>query len=186
MAWTTIQRPGYLGKKRDELSSCWNKQFGEGNWRIVWEFGKLTIQRPEALQVYEDGYYEFLKSNPETLDWLVKRASNVYDTAPTNIQAGVSYNVQETANNHLHDVAIRRAVFRLGKWFEGTELLEVRSKAEGWRLSPCMVPFHLPELISTESIMDYGNKGFWWDKKGVPNSVEAFYQRNKLLQAYLE
>ena len=53
---------------------------------------------------------------------------------------------------------------------------------EGERLGPYMIPFHLPTLISKEDIKDYGNKGLWWDEIGVQDSVEAFYQRNKVLQ----
>ena len=50
-----------------------------------------------------------------------------------------------------------------------------------------MIPFHIPELISKEPIKDYGQKGyFWWETRGIPNSVEAFYQRNKLLQEKVE
>lgn len=112
MEWKTIDRPGYFGKKRDELVRGWNSQFGECSWRIAWQWGNQFIEKPEALQIYEDGYYEFLKSNPDVLDWLVKTASDVYDTAPTNVKAGFSYKHQETQNNHLHDVAIRRAVLR--------------------------------------------------------------------------
>lgn len=134
--------------------------------------------------MYEDGYYEFLKSDSDILDWLITEASDVYDTAQTNVQAGLSYDFQETPNNHLHDVAIRRALLRTGNWFAGDKLLEVRNpKKEGWKLSPCMVPFHLPELISKEPIKDYRQKTyFWWEKHGIPNSIETFYQRNKLLQ----
>jgi len=188
MTWQTIERPGYFGDKRDELHSEWDKKFGKDNWKIAWQWGGLVLDRSEALQMYEDGYYEFLKSNSEVLDWLVTTASDIYDTAPTNVKAGFSYDVQETKNNHLHDVAIRRALLRTGNWFAGNSLLEIRSTdKEGWKLSPCMVPFHLPELISKEPIKDYRQKGyFWWERRGVPNSIEGFYQRNKLLQARVE
>lgn len=184
MDWKTIERPGYFGDKRNELHTKWNNEFGKDNWKLVWQWGALVLERPEALQVYEDGYYEFLKSNPETLDWLVTTASDVYDTAPSNVAAKFDYTIQETPNNHLHDIAIRRALMRTGNWFKGNTLLEVRSKKEGWKLSPCMITFHHPELISKEPIKDYREKGyFWWEKRGVQNSIEAFYQRNKLLQA---
>lgn len=188
MVWITVERPGYFGDKRDELQARWNDQFGAGNWRLAWQWGELALGKSEALQIYEDGYYEFLKSDSEVLDWLITTASDVYDTSPTNIQARFDYNVQETQNNHLHDIAIRRALLRTGNWFAGDKLLEIRNpEKEGWRLAPCMVPFHLPELISTEPIKDYRKKGyFWWEKRGVPNSIEAFYQRNKLLQRKAE
>jgi len=187
--WKTIKRPGYFGKKRDDIFSLWNKEYGEGNWRLAWQWGDLVIERKEALQIYEDAYYEFLRSDPGILSWLVNTASDVYDTAPTNVQARFSYEMQETPNNHIHDVAIRRAVLRLGKWFQGSSLIQVRSTSEeSWKLSPCMVSFHHPELILPEEnfllgkLEDYPGKGSWWREKGIEKSVEEFYQHNKLLQ----
>ncbi|MBS3090947.1 hypothetical protein J4217_00685 [Candidatus Pacearchaeota archaeon] len=122
-------------------------------------------------------------------EWLVSNFSDVYDTAPSNVQARFSYDVQETPNNHIHDVAIRKAVLRNGRWFFGKRLLEVRSvNAEGWILSPCNIPFHLPDLIYKGQTKYKGEKRDfltnppWWIKKGVRNSIEEFYQQNKVLQ----
>ncbi len=183
MSWKTINRPGYFGKKRDELYAAWNANFGEGNWRIAWQWGSLVLDKPEALQIYEDGYYEFLKTNPQILEWLIETASDVYDTAPTNIKARFSYDIQETPNNHLHDVAVRRAVFRNGVWFYGEHLVQIRGEGtEGELLSPHLVPFHKPQMILDGEIGDPGNKGFWWRELGVEKSVEEFYQHNKVLQ----
>ncbi len=180
MRWTTIARPGYLGKKRDELYRQWNTQFGEGNWRLAYIWGSLVLSKPEGIQLYEDGYYEFLKANSDTLEWLVSTASDVYDTAPTNVQAGFSYDNQETPNNHIHDVSIRRAVMRLGRWFQGDHLVHVRwTGSEGFRVNPGIVPFHRPDMIVPGDIQDHGGKGIWWNS----NTIEDFYQRNKILQA---
>ena len=179
MSWKTIERPGYFAKKREELHDRWINKWGIDNWRIAYEWGDLVIPRREAIQVYEDGYYEFFKTNPETLEWLVNTALDIYDTAPSNVEARFSYNKQETPNNHVHDVAVRRAVMRLGKWFKGDHLMHVRGeKTEGAVISPGVVPFHLPDMIVKAEVKDYGGKGFWWE----PNSVEDFYQRNKVLQ----
>jgi len=183
--WKTIERPGYFGKKRDELCRGFDSKFGKNNWRIVYEWGPLIIPRSEAIQLYEDGYYEFLKENPKTLDWLLSTASDVYDTAPSNVEAGFSYYKQETPNNHIHDVAIRRSVMRLGKWFKGDHLMHVRgpgTEGEKLRLSPYLVPFHLPDMIYEGEIKDYSGKGFWWRELGIEKSVEEFYQQNKILQ----
>lgn len=179
--WTMIERPGYLGKARDEVQQGWDKQYGKDGWRIAYEWAGLVVPREFGIQLYEDAYVEHLKKDTDTLDWLVQHCSNVWDTAPTNVEAGLDYFKQETPNNHIHDVAIRRALARLGKWFEGDNLVRVRWKdSEGYRLSPGIVPFHRPEMINTEPIKDYGEKGLWWH----PNTVEDFYQRNKLLQKY--
>ena len=180
MTWATLERPGYFGKKRDELQRSWDQQFGADNWRLAYRWGNLVVPREMGLQIYEDGYYEFFKKDIPTLDWLVSTASDVYDTAPTNVQAGFDYTNQETSNNHIHDIAIRRAVARLGKWFKGNHLMHVRWKdSEGFKINPGIVPFHLPEFIVPGEIKDYGGKGWWWN----PNTVEDFYQRNKVFQA---
>lgn len=179
MDWKTVERPGYLSRKRDEMHVLWDETYGSGNWRLAYQWGDQIIDRAFAISLYEDGYYEYFKNTPEELNWLITTASEVYDTAPSNVEAGFSYEVQETPNNHIHDVAIRRAVARLGVWFQGDHLIHVRGEgSEGERINPGNVPFHLPEMIANEPIQDYGNKGQWWQD----NSIEDFYQKNKLLQ----
>ena len=78
---------------------------------------------------------------------------------------------------------------RRGKWFSGNKLLEVRSvNAEGFVLSPCNIPFHLPDMIYLGQTKykgeerDFSKDPPWWIKRGVVNSVEQFYQQNKVLQ----
>ncbi len=183
MNWKTIEYPGYFGKKRNQLYDSWNNKYGEDNWRIAWQWNSQIIETSEALQIYEDAYYEYFKQDNDIVDWLISTAKDVYDTAPTNINSGLKYEIQETPNNHYHDIAIRRALLRNGKWFKGPELLHVRGpNTKGQKLSPYNIPFHLPELISNQEIKDYGNKGKWWRKLGIENSVEEFYQQNKILQ----
>lgn len=179
MVWETIEKPGYFGKKRNELGSTWNETFGKENWRIAYQWGNEVIERPESLQLYEDGYYEFFKRNPDVLNWLVTTASDVYDTAETNVEAKFDYFNQETSNNHIHDISIRRVVMRLGREFEGDHLMHVRwTDSEGYKINPGIVPFHLPHMIVSGNINDYGKKGTWWRK----GTIEAFYQENKVLQ----
>lgn len=187
MKWKSVERPGYLGKQRDRVETMWDGKFGEGNWRIVYQTGDLVVPRFVGIKWFEDAYYHFLLDNPDKLDWLITNYADVYDTAPSNTNSGFDYSKQETPNNHIHDISLRSAVHRTGNWFTGDELLNVRSTdSKGWIFSPCNIPFHLPHLICKEPIKDYGNKGPWWDRKGVPNSAEAFYQRNKILQVRVE
>lgn len=178
MEWKNIERPGYFGKRRDELAQKWDDAYGAGNWRIAYQWGTNIIERPLALQLYEDGYYEHFKHDRENLEWLIATASDVYDTAPSNVGI-MDYFSQETPSNHLHDVAIRRSVLRLGLEFAGDHLVHVRWKdTEGFRVNPGIVKFHLPEMIVPGDIKDYGGKGIWW----YPSTIEDFYQRNKVLQ----
>ena len=189
MSWKIADRPGYFGKKREAIFESFNRQHGEKNWRIAWEWGNLVLDRPEALQIYEDAYYEHFRLKPEILDWLINNYSNVYDTAQSNMESVFNYTLQETLSNHLHDIAIRRAVIRGGKWFLGNKILEVRSTNEdGKVLSPCKIPFHLPEMIYRGQTKyqgeprDFTTNPPWWRRIGVQDSVEEFYQQNKVLQ----
>lgn len=179
--WVMVERPGYLGKKRDEVARGWDEKYGAGNWRIAYEWCGRVVPREFALQLYEDGYYDFFAEDPgiQVFQWLLRTASDVYDTAETNVQAGLDYFQQETPNNHIHDVAIRRAVLRCGEWFKGDHLVHVRwTDSEGFAVNPGIVPFHMPHRILQHDIQDHGGKGLWWR----PLTIEDFYQRNKILQ----
>ena len=140
------------------------------------------------MKKYEEGYFEYFRTNPSVLDWLVTTASDVYDTDPSNVQAGLSYDFQETPNNHIHDVAIRNAVLRNVRNFNGDHLVHVRPEKEGNKLGPHKIPFHLPEMIYRGQTSYKGNaRDFeknppWWVAIGVPDSVEMFYQQNKVLE----
>jgi hypothetical protein len=88
----------------------------------------------------------------------------------------LDYTVQETGRTHVQDIAIRRVVARLGRQFEGDQLIQIRDALGdhplSMALSPGQVPFHRPDVILLPEIEG------WW----LPGSVESFYQSNKLLQ----
>ena len=165
---------GYAGTRGAEQARRLDGLFGEGTgtWRIAWRVGDSVLGRVEALQLYEDAYIEFFRASPETLDWLCRTASEVYDNAVTNLASGLDYAVQEARSTHLQDVAIRRCLVRLGRRFEGDHLVEIRGAAsEGFRLNPGKVPFHLPDAILPSEVRS------WWDA----GSIEAFWQHNKVV-----
>ena len=66
--------------------------------------------------------------------------------------------------------------------------MHVRPGKEGERLGPHMIPFHLPEMIYSGEIMykgeprDFSTDPPWWTRMGIQDSVEQFYQQNKVLQ----
>lgn len=178
--WNIIERPGYLGKKRDEIYSSWDNLYGKDNWKLGWQWGTDRVSRDIAIRIYEQAYYVFFKSNHRMLEWIINTASDVYDTAPSNVQSGLDYNIQETPNTHIHDISIRRAIMRLGEKFKGDHLVHVRWKdSEGYEINPGIVPFHRPNLIINEELKNYGGLGLWW----FPGTIEDFYQKNKLLLA---
>lgn len=174
--WQNAQRPGYLGKHRDDRYQEWTRRFGEWNWRLVWQIGDNYFEVEAAIALYEDAYFRFLDDNQAVLEQLVGEAGDVYDDSVTNVECGLSYFPQETNRTHLQDVAIRRSLVRLGRWFQGSNLIQIRdhqgSHSLSLTLSPGRVPFHRPDLIIGPELEG------WWQ----PGSVESFYQSNRWLQ----
>ncbi len=174
--WETIGRIGYLGSKRDDKRKEYDQEYGKGNWRVVWKINDVYVGESGAYALYEDAYFEFLKKNPDVLKQIISSALDVYDNSPSNVNCGLDYAIQETNRTHLQDIAIRRSLIRLGTWFQGDKLIQIRDK-DGVHplsmiLSPGRVPFHRPELIEKPELNG------WWEK----SSVESFYQSNRLLQ----
>ena len=172
--WKTIKRPGAFGKERDQIYKEFNKKYGKGNWRIVWQWGRGVIPWLMACQIYEDAYWLDSFKREKLWKKLISWAKNVYDYAKSNVKSGFDYSVQECPATHLQDISIRRVVLKRGWKFRGEKLIQIRSADVYWgdKLGPGRVPFHLPKLIKRPHL-----KG-WWDA----NSVEDFYQSNKLLQ----
>lgn len=167
---------GYFGSRKDIIFKNLDDRFEKDGWLPAWFIkGKLEPQS-EAIKHYENSYFHFLQNNPEVLEWLVKTASDVYDFSPTNLNSRLDYSLQEDDAIHLQDIAVRRALKRLGKDFQGNHLVQIRGhESEGYVLNPGKVPFYKPELIP--NIKYKGVNNGWWDE----NSVEAFYQNTKAL-----
>jgi hypothetical protein len=178
--WHTVGRPGYLGKRRDEQQARWDRNYGVGSWRLVWLIGPNYFEQAAALAVYEDAYFAFLSSYPDVLEQLVSEAADVYDDDLVNVGSRLDYSIQQTSRTHLQDIAIRRCLVRMGNWFGGHDLIQIRdslgSHPLSLTLSPGRVPFHLPGLISQPQLEG------WW----LPGSVESFYQSNRFLQVRSE
>ncbi|MDP1719317.1 MAG: hypothetical protein Q8L24_02745 [bacterium] len=176
--WVNVDRPGYLGKHRDEKFKEWDTKYGKGNWRLGWVFGDTQLDFLGACRVYEDAYYEYLKQHPEIVDQLVAEASDVYDDELSNVGCGIKYLAQETKRTHVQDIAIRNCLVRMGRRFAGKELIRIRQEMGNhplsMTLSPGRVPFHEPNMIIQPSACP---------KWAAPGSVEDFYQSNRYLQA---
>jgi hypothetical protein len=186
--WETVGRPGYFGRHREEKYQEFDKAYGKGRWRIVWLVDGEHIGFDQVVLWYEEAYVEYLRRRDDLLRVLTQEACNVYDDAPSNIFSGINYHRQETARTHLQDIAIRRAVVRLGTWFRGEQLIQIRGPYAASpvhplseELYPARVPFHRPELILQPVLTG------WWTEHGPAGntSVEAFYQSNKQLQVRL-
>jgi nicotinate-nucleotide adenylyltransferase len=171
--WITLSRPSYSGSQKGMRDVRRDEAFGPGRWRTSFEWGDATLRYVDALQLYEDAYLHHLQANPDDLQWLLDTACDVYDNSETNVMSGLDYGVQESGSTHLQDIALRRCVMRLGLSFRGDHLVEVRGRdSEGYRFNPGEIPFHRPDRIVQPAPRS------WWR----PDSVEAFWQANKVLQ----
>ncbi len=174
MKWTTIERPGTFGKNRDTLYRQYDERFGKDNWRVIWQWNGEFLPHITACQLYEDGYYADSFRRESLWKELASVARNVYDIQESDVESGLDYLLQSGNATHLQDIAIRRVMLRRGYKFEGDQLVQIRSNKSYWGqvLSPGRVQFHLPDLILVPHLES------WWD----PNSVEDFWQSNKVLQ----
>ncbi len=174
MEWKTVERPGYFGKKKDEIHGQYDEKYGKGNWRIAWTFSEVKIPFELACLIYEDSYYHDSFNREKLWKELAKTAREVYDLEEADIASSFDYKTQNGSATHLQDIAARRVVSRRGWKFQGDELVRTRGHKSYWGdiLSPGKVPFHLPNQIVEPHIEG------WWDK----NSVEDFYQSNKIVQ----
>ncbi|MCL5784337.1 MAG: hypothetical protein M1142_03215 [Patescibacteria group bacterium] len=175
--WKNVERPQYLGAKREQRFKEWDEQFGSGNWRLSWKVGETYVDLLGACTLYEDGYFNFLLQNQNVLQQLINDASEVYDDQLSNIGSGFNYLAQETDRTHLQDIALRRSLVRMGLWFKGSEPIRIRQELGthplSITLSPGRIPFHRPDLIEQPELQR------WWH----PHTIESFYQSNRYLQA---
>lgn len=180
--WKTIGRPGYFGKYRNKKYREWDERYGKGNWRVAWLIGETHADYLGACALYEDAYFIFMVANPDVTERLVREASDVYDDAPSNVHSRFDYARQETDRTHVQDIAIRRSLLRMGIWFRGDKLIQIRDSVGthplSMTLSPGQVPFHRPDLVVPAPEERPVHEGWFGEV-----SVEAFYQNNKFLQA---
>lgn len=169
-----LNQLSYAGFKRPQIERNLDKTFGKENWQEAHFIDGNVITKQKAYKIYEESYYEFLKSRPDVLEWLVNTASEVYDIQPSNIESGCDYNKQECTAVHLQDIAVRNVLKRLDRKFKGDHPVQIRGhKTEGYVLNPGQVPFHEPDKILSSG----NNQKKWWRK----DSVEEWYQSSKAL-----
>lgn len=176
------------GKRRHGIYNEFDQRYGSENWIPAHYCDGKVISRYDGYLMYEEGYYQFLKSNPGIREWIINTASDVYDIDPSNVNSGLEYTAQEYEVTHLQDISIRRVLTRLKleeegipydpenlpkiPIFRGDHLVHIRDKhSEGYFLNPGLIPFHRPEIGLDTYIKS------WWKK----DSIEDIYQRNKVM-----
>jgi hypothetical protein len=177
--WRNEQRPGFFGRRRDEIIAGLNARWGPGNWRLRWIVttpdDEQSFDFPEACKhLYEESYFRWLRDHPEAVEFITSYAE-VYDNAVTNIQSGLDYERQEAYSTHIQDIAIRNALHRLGEKFKRLHPvpLQIRGVGEGAKYNPGHIPFFDPSLITQPSL-----RPSWCE----PGMVEDLWQSNKWVQ----
>lgn len=173
--WVKLHRPGYFGRRRDQIIGSLNRNYGEGNWTLRWVsppwpdgLGFL----PACIAYYEHAYMDWFFSHPEELDYICSFGECI-DNAMTNIQSGLDYSKQEAFSTHIQDIAVRNVLDTFLRKFEGPsdKILVIRSAdSEGFKYGPGNIPFYKPEWIEQPSLCPT------WAN---PGSVEDFWQSNK-------
>lgn len=160
-----------LGSNREKAIQKLNKKFGENTWRFAWQAGENQyLDFNSAIKLFEDSYTKHLEANPNKRIYLEENASDVFDTTETNIESGTDYHIQNTPALHFQDIAIRRAMAKLGADFKGEGLIQVRTNSKnqiGKTFSPTTVEFIKPEIINGSNNQ---------------KSVEDFWQLNRVIQ----
>lgn len=175
--WRNDTRPGYFGRRRDEIVGGLIARWGQGNWRLVWALPSsddVCEFEQACKEFYEESYFRWLQARPEAVQFITMH-NEVYDNAITNIASGLDYKKQESYSTHIQDIAIRNCLRRLGVWFrrERNVPLQIRGTGEGEKYNPGHIPFYDPSLISKPSLRPQ------WAEEG---SVEDFWQSNKWIQ----
>ena len=186
-----VERPGYFGKRRDEFVEKYNIEYGLNNWKIAWLIGEnlrwvggkepvqgryVLREFPDNCKLYAYSYLVYFQKHRDELEWIVENYENVFDKFPNDVNSGLDFTKQEANYTHLQDIAIRIVAEKLALEFKGRGLLQIRTgvNSPGEKWSPAMILFCKPELIMRPEL-----KG-WWDK-GIPDSIECWYQSNKVL-----
>lgn len=178
-----LARPGYFGKNRPKVIAKYNEQFG--SWQECWQVLDWVLNFEEAVTLYDDAYYEYIRKLPgEKFDEIIRYAE-CYDHDPSNILTGVRHDPLAVPR-HIQDVSVRRALVRMNFYFnkfrgsnvqyDESELLHIRGEGtNGNWLMPGNIPFHKDWLIlPTEQVEKFPK---WAD----PKSVEGFWQANKVI-----
>lgn len=185
--WEVVERPGFQGKQKDAQIARWDTEYGEGNWRIVWELanGETMDYDNVFWKVYVPGYVKHFLFNPDEALHLTVNFSYAYDkdliTREEAFDPHALYN-KPGRPNQFHNVALNIALeWYLGLPFSGGKPIKVREGEpstlveewpEGWKWSPGRIPAVRQDLIPDNDIEG------WW-KKGT---IEDLYQTAKVIQ----
>lgn len=174
--WVKLYRPGFFGRRRDQIINELNRNHGEGNWELRWctpAFPEGTNFVESCIIHYEFSYLQWFRDHMDELQYIAENYAECIDNAPTNVESGCDYTKQEAFSTHIQDIAVRNVMRFFSLKFKGPDdkILVIRSAdSEGYRFGPGNIPFHDPLKIEQPSKCP---------KWAHPGSVEDFWQSNK-------
>mgnify|MGYP001590905064 CR=1 FL=1 len=190
--WVTVASPGYLGSRRDATHELWDKEYGEGSWRIGWELADGTsLTYPELFRLYVDSYAQYFREHLKEAVFLAENFSYAWDE--TDISRAEVFDPyalwgKPGNSNQFHHVALNVAIEQVLEMpFVGRMPIQVRGGkpgtptqdwSEGWWWHPGRIPCLRPELIP----QGFEPERKWWDN----GTIEDLYQKAKVLQVRLD
>jgi len=98
--WLTIfSQLSYAGFRKKGIYEAFDALYGRKNWLPAHFMDGKVVSRYEGYLIYEEAYYQLLKSGPEMREWIIGTASEVYDIQPSNVESGLDYTIQECGGN---------------------------------------------------------------------------------------
>ena len=202
--WVAIGVPGFAGAEKGRRQQLLDKRFGADGWRYAHYVRGELVPAAVAILEYEESYRQFLRHNPQLVEFLVTACGNVYDWGVANVYDD-AYEQPHTEMNHYQDISVRRVIAEMvddrnwsgepvdlydmgtgeahhvprARGFRGNGLLQIRdSMSPGYCLNPAVVPAHDPALL----VGAPGHVG-WFLEEGCSHlSVEAFWQMSKVIE----
>ena len=204
MVWVAVGVPGFAGAEKGRRQQLLDGRFGADGWRYGHYVRGELVPAAVAILEYEESYRQFLRHNPQLVEFLVTECGNVYDWGVANVYDD-AYEQPHTEMNHYQDISVRRVIAELvddhnwssepvdlydmgtgethrvprARGFRGDGLLQIRdSMSPGYCLNPAVVPAHDPALLVSAP----GHVG-WFLEEGCSHlSVEAFWQLSKVIE----
>lgn len=153
-----VEKLGQAGgpKNRERKKKEWDEKYGEGNWEVVYFYKDKIYTRDEALkQFYNESYYIYFKTHPNTTMRLCLLAGELYNP-----------HAENTGGVDLQVPAVLEALDRLGRKLTGKERIAIGTWGSKFgkkyppishELSPFKIPLWCEPSISVEE--------FWQDYK---------------------
>jgi len=210
MVWIAIGVPGFAGAEKGRRQQLLGDRFGADGWRYGHYVRGEIVPAAIAILEYEESYRQFLRRNPQLVEFLVTTCGNVYDWGVANVHDD-AYEQPHTEMNHYQDISVRRVIAELvddPTWSTVTETAREPvdlydfgtgethrvPRARGFRgdgllqirdsMSPgyCLNPAVVPAHDPTLLVSAPGHVG-WFLEEGCSHlSVEAFWQMSKVIE----